>query len=106
MTVARPRRKLVHEGEECYGLWDPGERRVSIATRIRRDIAWLVLFHELGHQALTDYNVEVPDGRDAEKQAPVEQVCDAFAAWQMARFQRLVEQHGARVALLAIGADG
>ena len=105
ITVVRPRGKLMHEGEECYGLWDPGERRVSVAPRIRRDVAWLVLFHELAHQALTDFNVDVPDG-PAGKQPPVEQVCDSFAAWQFARFQRLVEHHGPDAALIAVGCDG
>ena len=106
ITVVRPRRKLMHEGQECYGLWDPNERRISIACHVRREVAWLVLFHELGHQALTDFNVDIPEPPAGEKQPVVEQVCDAFAAWQFARFQRAVELHGATVALAGVGADG
>lgn len=77
VTVA-PRQRPKADGDEVWGSWDEGQRRIEIDSSAPNRHQWKTLFHELAHVALTDSGTD-----ELLPEATVEAICDAFATARM-----------------------
>lgn len=69
--------KLVHDGQECWGLYEPAERRITV-VKTSRPHQWRVYYHEWAHAALTDAGID-----NALTEQIHEAICDALATARM-----------------------
>lgn len=61
------------DGEDCFGLWLPDERRIKINADADPIVQWLSLWHEWVHAQLWHAGVSLP-------KKPEEAVCNTIAA--------------------------
>jgi hypothetical protein len=69
------------DASPCWGLFEWGERRITIREGLALTAAWLTLEHEAVHAILYDAGVELPS--DVE-----ERVCDAIAQARVAAMRK------------------
>jgi len=60
ITVERPA-KIVTDGCEREGEWDPFRRRIRVLVSLPRRYAWAALIHELVHAAEKDAGYTLPE---------------------------------------------
>jgi hypothetical protein len=60
------------DGEECYGLWNPLDRIISIRAGMKPEVAWLTLWHERTHVDLEELGVRLSEDQ-------VESICNRIA---------------------------
>lgn len=65
-------------GQECWGIWEDHERRISLDQTASAQHLWKVYFHELTHAWLDDSGIS--NGISDELN---EAICDAIAAGRM-----------------------
>jgi hypothetical protein len=68
------------DGEACFGLWNPLTREISICAGMKREVAWLTLWHEVTHMDLQEIGVRITEDQ-------IEAVCNAIA---QARVQEML----------------
>lgn len=73
--------RIVNNKIECNGLWDPNTRTITVRTRLPREKAWWVFFHERTHMELEELGVQLPLELE-------ELVCDAMATARVAELRR------------------
>lgn len=71
-------RALHHGGQDCWGLYDPAERLISIDNSAGKAHQWRIYFHEWAHVALCDAGLD-----NALTHELHEAVCDALATARM-----------------------
>jgi Zn-dependent peptidase ImmA (M78 family) len=77
-VTVTPRRRPKADGDEVWGSWDEGRRRIEIDSEAPLRHQWKTFYHELAHAALSDCGVdEILDEKAAEA------VCDAIAIARM-----------------------
>jgi hypothetical protein len=70
--------KLVHRGDECWGLYDPAERTISIDRTASKQHQWRIYYHEWAHAGLCDAGLD-----NALTEQLNEAICDALATARM-----------------------
>lgn len=78
LTIVLTKETITHEHDECWGLYDPEARTITIDARAKPRQRWLTFFHELAHVALIDAGLN--NGINDQLH---EAICDAIATARM-----------------------
>lgn len=78
IKVITTKDNIKHENAECWGLYDPEMRTITIDMKAAPRQRWLTFFHELTHVALIDSGLN-----NGMSDALHEAICDAVATQRM-----------------------
>ncbi len=78
LTIVLKKDGIRHENTECWGLYEPETRTISLDARAKPRQRWQTLYHELVHAAIIDAGLS-----NGLADSMHEAICDAIATARM-----------------------